>query len=162
MLGHSCSLQRGRWGWGGHYREQHPTIIDCGDVDLGPSGSPYPYILASLMMEGMLPCYEKRNQDTNPVTKAITYNQSCLQIYWGSGSAELGAAKQGLVRLEAHERKSDTTWMARSQRLDNPDAYGRTKHNWQEKKISEMIPEATLLHSQVGALSRPRQRGFLW
>lgn len=34
------------------------------------------------MMEGLFPCYEKRNQDTNPNIKAITYNLSCLQMYW--------------------------------------------------------------------------------
>jgi hypothetical protein len=72
----------GQWGQGGQYRELHPNIIELGEVELVPAGSLCPYILVSLMMEGMLPCYERRNQDTNLATKAITYNLSCLKMYW--------------------------------------------------------------------------------
>jgi outer membrane biogenesis lipoprotein LolB len=54
-----------------------------------------------------------------------------------------------------HKRKPilDTAWRVRNQKLDSPETYDRTKHNWQikynifkKKRVNEMIPNDTLLY----------------
>lgn len=56
IQGHSCSLQRGS---GGREGNTEINIIECGEVELVPAESLYPYILVSLMIEGRLSRYDK-------------------------------------------------------------------------------------------------------
>ena len=72
---------------------------------------------------------------------------------WGEGGAENGSGQPmtGPASDTGHESEStpDIVWRARTQRLDGPETWDRTKYDGKKRKrkINVMIPNDILLYS---------------
>lgn len=79
------------------------------------------------------------------------------------GVANVGVANQRLAQLETHAMRKptpDTSWRALAQRLDRPEAYDITKHNWKQRSVIRFLRIFCNPHRL--ASSNCHQKGFTW
>ena len=77
-------------------------LIKHGEVELVPTWSPHTNVLVS-GVERYSVGFQKRNMDTNPATKLLTYTLLAYEICWVNGSTELVVVVNQC--LEAHSRR---------------------------------------------------------